>query len=261
MPDSINSVVVLEIVGKPDITNPPEISAEFNSFVDKLNINIASERQNVQIRYTLDGREPTIESKVYTKPFSINTTTNISARCFRDGMSVSRSVMKQFTKVEPQESKRVTNLQPGLLYNYYAGEWDQLPDFQTLSSQKKGIVPNFNIEERIEDEYFGFEFDGFINIPETGMYAFSTISDDGSQLFINGQLVVDNDGLHGAEEEEGLCALSKGKHHIRVTFFEKTGGNELKVYYRGPGINKQLIPDTILYFISFFGSYSNGKKN
>ena len=42
-------------------------------------------------------------------------------------------------------------------------------------------------------------------------------------------------------------ALKAGYHPIRVTFFEKGGGNQLKVSYQGPNINKQAISPQILF--------------
>ena len=43
-------------------------------------------------------------------------------------------------------------------------------------------------------------------------------------------------------------ALKAGYHPIRVTFFEKGGGNQLKVSYQGPDIEKQNIPPNILFY-------------
>jgi len=61
-------------------------------------------------------------------------------------------------------------------------------------------------------------------------------------------LVVDNDGLHGMYEEEGVIALAAGFHPIRVTFFEKTGGDGLKLSWKGAGMEKQVVPDGVLFF-------------
>ena len=80
-----------------------------------------------------------------------------------------------------------------------------------------------------------------MNIP------FFTDSDDGSRLYIGEELVVDNDGLHGMEERVGAIALAGGLHPIRVVYFEKTGGDDLKVRYKGPGIDKQPIPEDLLF--------------
>jgi hypothetical protein len=59
------------------------------------------------------------------------------------------------------------------------------------------------------------------------VYTFALTSDDGSRLFIDGEVVVDNDGLHGAEERRGDIALAAGWHAIRVEWFNKSGGAEL----------------------------------
>ena len=84
------------------------------------------------------------------------------------------------------------------------------------------------------------------SIKEKGVYTFYTDSDDGSQLFIGDDLVVDNDGLHSMKEVSGSVALSAGHHPIRVTYFEKNGGNKLNVYLESMKIQKQSIPDNLL---------------
>ncbi len=60
-------------------------------------------------------------------------------------------------------------------------------------------------------------------------------------------LVVDNDGLHGVQERSGSVRWTAGKHPIEITFFEKTGGQVLEVRYEGPGLAKQLIPNSALF--------------
>ena len=57
---------------------------------------------------------------------------------------------------------------------------------------------------------------------------------------------MENDGLHGTSEETGSIALSAGYHPIRVTYFEKTGANQLTISYKGPNMKKQVISDIIL---------------
>ncbi len=246
-PDSINSVVVLEIAGKPDINNPPEIKADFNIFVDEIEVAMTSDRENVQIRYTLDGTIPQPNSILATGPIRLTNTTTVSARCFRDDKPVSAAVQATFTKVAPLPAAAVTNPDAGIQYAYFEGDWDQLPDFSQLQPLKTGTLRNFDFSPRQNEEHFGFEYKGFIQIPDDGVYGFSTDSDDGSQLFIGDQLIVDNDGLHGMQEKKGVIALAAGFHPIRVTFFEKTGGDGLKVNWWGKKIQKQMVPDEVLF--------------
>lgn len=85
-----------------------------------------------------------------------------------------------------------------------------------------------------------------IRVPADGEYTFFTATDDGSRLYINGQLVVNNDGLHGMSEKSGRVSLSAGLHEITVTYFENGGGDGFRISWAGPGIEKQQIPDSVL---------------
>ena len=135
----------------------------------------------------------------------------------------------------------------GVNYNYYQGEWTNLPDFSKLQAVKSGLVSNFTLSPRNREEYFGFEFSAYIQIDTDGTYTFYTTSDDGSELFINNQKIVDNDGLHGAVEKSGKIFLTKGLHSIEVNYFERTRGQILEVEYAGPGVSKKLIPTAKLF--------------
>lgn len=131
-------------------------------------------------------------------------------------------------------------------YAYYEGTWLTMPDFSTLTPQKSGKANNFDLDVRNQDDKFAIQFTSFIEVPESGDYTFYTTSDDGSKLYINDKLIVNNDGLHGAQERSGKVQLTKGTHAIRVEYFEGSGGEILEVKYSGPGIQKQLIPNKVL---------------
>ncbi len=245
-PDSVNSVVVLDVIGKPDVNNPPDIQAAFDVFIDVAIIKVHSDRQQVDIRYTLDGTEPTIDSPLFEGAIELNETAVVSARCFRNNKAVSPTVSRKFTRVMPCRAVTPPEKLAGLDFKYFEGDWNVLPDFNRLTPQKQGVVNNFDFSVRDDVEHFGFVYTGYIHIPETGVYAFYTDSDDGSQLFIGDSLVVDNDGLHSLHEEKGVIALEKGFHPIRVTFFDKTGGDDLIVSIESTTFKKKPIPDSML---------------
>ena len=246
-PDSINSVIVLDVFGGVDVSNPPTIERDFNIFVDSLNVNVKSDRDNVQIRYTLDGTQPNITSPIVNGTINLTGTTTLTARCFRKDVPVSSFSSSAFIKVNVKPDLKNYNLEKGISYKYFEGTWDKLPDFSLLGSIKEGTVPNFDLSVRQQSEYFGIEFIGYIQITKDDVYAFYTDSDDGSQLFIDNDLVVNNDELHGAVQNKGVIALGKGFHSIRLKYFNKTGGLELKVYFQSPSLKKQEIPSSILY--------------
>jgi hypothetical protein len=139
------------------------------------------------------------------------------------------------------------NTVPGLAYRYFEGTWNALPNFASLTPAATGTVTNFTLAPRLRDDSFAFEFTGFVAVPADGLYTFSTASDDGSRLYIGTQLVVDNDGLHGVQTRSGKIALQAGVHALRVTFFEKGGGEALEVRWSGAGIADQTIPASRLF--------------
>ena len=85
---------------------------------------------------------------------------------------------------------------------------------------------------------------GRIFLPTTGTYTFYIASDDGSQLYVDGQLMVTNDGLHGPIEGGASTNLAAGYHRIEARMFNDYGEATLIASYAGPGIPKQVIPAT-----------------
>lgn len=76
---------------------------------------------------------------------------------------------------------------------------------------------------------FTLDFQGYIYVPETRAYTFRTGSDDGSSLFIDGQLVVNNDFYQGETFRSGAVMLTEGWHTIRIGFYEGGGDASLRV--------------------------------
>ena len=134
-----------------------------------------------------------------------------------------------------------------LHYEYYEGDFSVLPDFDTLTPAAVGMAPWFTLMPRAVTNQFAFRYDGCIEITKQGNYIFYTNSDDGSRLYIDGALVVDNDGVHVPRERSGNVNLSIGLHALRVTYFEGFGGETLDVRYQGPTIPKQFVPVRVLF--------------
>ena len=139
----------------------------------------------------------------------------------------------------------------GLNYKLYFGDFDELPDFNKLSPVETGIVPNININVTNRSDYYAFIWQGYIKLPAAGTYTFETISDDGSKVYFNtpysadGNAVVNNDGLHAAGSVKGDVTVSAaGSYPITITYFEKGSNQVMELYYSGPGISRQLIPDS-----------------
>jgi len=55
-----------------------------------LNIDLKSEKPNNEIRYTLDGKMPTMQSTLFTAPIKIEKSVDLVARSFKDGKAIGR---------------------------------------------------------------------------------------------------------------------------------------------------------------------------
>jgi hypothetical protein len=55
---------------------------------------------------------------------------------------------------------------------------------------------------------FAVRWTGYLSIRNAGLYTFSLRSDDGSKLFIDRTMIVNNDGLHGMRTRSGKMQLS-----------------------------------------------------
>ncbi|MEX2231398.1 MAG: Ig-like domain-containing protein [Cyclobacteriaceae bacterium] len=156
----------------------------------------------------------------------------------------------------------------GLWYGHSTGAWTDLDQITNWDEPEfTGWVPNLTLAPRTQEEYFNFEFTGFLFIETAGNYYFYLNSDDGSRLYIDGNTVVDFDGVHGrtsANEGHGVRSataipLSAGPHDLRVIFFEFIAGQSVNMSYQGADTDNQKlrIPDAALTSGDAPGSTNN----
>lgn len=150
---------------------------------------------------------------------------------------------------------------PGMGVSYYdLNAPTQLPNFSQLTPFKTDVVERlsfastnstFSTSERKDN--FGALYEGYITVDQPSEYTFFSNSDDGSKVYIDGVLVVNNDGLKSSQawafsmvEKSGKVKLKAGTHSLRVELFERTGSVGLFVSIAGPGLDKQVIPASML---------------
>ena len=137
------------------------------------------------------------------------------------------SKMPNFDQLVPIYTFVTANLDVPIR-NYTAG-------FPTPEMQS--VVENFAIRFRAELE---------VNIP--GMYVFELYSDDGSQLYINGSLIVNNDGVHPATSRQGRIRLQTGIHPIEIHYFQgPRHAIALQWFYQPPNGPKQIVPPHVIH--------------
>jgi hypothetical protein len=105
-----------------------------------------------------------------------------------------------------------------------------LPNFKKLKPVGTIYANELNVPRRsftqgfpgVTDrfEWFAIDYTGNIWIEKPGKYTWAVVSDDGSKLYIDGHLVIDNDGMHPARGYAGAAKLKRGEHRIRISYFQ-----------------------------------------
>ena len=100
----------------------------------------------------------------------------------------------------------------------------------------------------IGTDLFSVRWTGSLTPPESGLYTFSTNSDDGVRLWVGGDPVVNNWSDHSATVNPGApIYLEAGEPvAIRMEFYENGGDAVAQLFWRGPGIDNQIIPAEFL---------------
>lgn len=111
-------------------------------------------------------------------------------------------------------------LPEGLVATYYSdANWSSTPVRTTIDAQPSldslvaawgGNVP----------ETFSAAWTGSLVVLRTAVFTFATSSEDGSAVYIDGHLVVDNGGRHAVRFASGSTHLDRGVHEIFVEYFK-----------------------------------------
>lgn len=70
------------------------------------------------------------------------------------------------------------------------------------------------------NEWFAILYSGNFQVSKSGLHRFRLISDDGSYLVIDGQRVLDNDGIHGPVSKGVVLDMEPGQHRFELHYFQ-----------------------------------------
>src|SRR6266542_753475 len=103
-------------------------------------------------------------------------------------------------------------------------------------------------DRSMEPDTFSVRWSGQIEPEFSEKYTFSTTSDDGARLWVNGQLIVDNWWDHPAQDSTGSIELVAGqKYDVRMEYYENGGYASSQLCWESPSQLKQIIPSARLY--------------
>jgi alpha-L-fucosidase len=219
----------------------------FGAFAEKPKVEVAYDQRTMVpvvtvsslpgaiIRYTTDGTDPGPNSPQYSTPITPDKTMMLKTRAYRQGLIESGITTTEVKRYEYLPALSfVQEPAPGLSARLIKTNEDRytLDNIDRGEVVASGIVQNFALDPMCADRC-AMVWQGYINVEQTGGYQFATNSDDGSALYIDGQMIVNNDGTHGMTEKTGLAMLQRGWHSIKVSFYNAGGNTGLEVKF-GP---------------------------
>ena len=210
--------------------------------IDPLEVTLSTDQPGAEIRYTVDGSEPTRAALRYIKPLRLAATATVKARVFTDVGEADPTTTGVFTFVEPRSADRTGPVEQGLTYKYYEGVWSAVPETAAMTPVAAGLTDGVSLEPRGREAHFALKLQGYLEVPRTGVYTLFLSSDDGSKLYLGDRLLIDHDGLHGMIERGESVALTKGRHAVTLVMFQRGGDHGLALAWEGPGIPKQPVP-------------------
>ena len=226
-----------------------KISPRQNVFTDQASVSFAiptQQTEDIEFRYTLDGGDPTLESAIYTGPFTIKEDTYVKVRPFRKGLiktpfnipgeNAGKTVGAIFRKEQSRPALKVAVTEPGLAYEYFEAPWPTLfahaalPGVLTPKSQGKvaALLDEKDVEKtRTTDKAYAIRYNGYIQVPGKGIYSFyapvhlyTPTMDAGYdlRLWIDGEEWFPSPTLHS--ENIWHIALDAGLHRLDVSYVD-----------------------------------------
>ncbi len=225
------------------------ILAPRRAFTDSIVVALASPEPGVAIRYTLDGSEPGPASPTYAAPLVLRDSAVLRARACapgRDDRYVARAAFTRVALRPTATPAAPAGTRPGLAFDAYEGCLDSLAALAGLAPARSGTLPAVALPPEAPVECFALVLRGWLLAPADGLYTLSLRTDDGSDLRLDGDLVIDADGLHGEGDDRAEVALAAGPHAIELRYFQKRGDRALGLWWEGPGFGWEPVPPAAL---------------
>lgn len=100
---------------------------------------------------------------------------------------------------------------------------------QENSSNSAGIEILPSALKATYTQWVAIRCSGQIVITESNYYAYKLTSDDGSLLYLDGALLINNDGQHAVQSKSASKLMKKGLHSFRLDYFQAGGNTALKL--------------------------------
>jgi PA14 domain-containing protein/K319-like protein len=189
----------------------------------------------------------------FTEPNALSTTASFSA----PGTYTLRLTASDSALVSTSDLTVTVNPVPGSstgLTGQYYNDPGTGARFTTLALTRTDATVNFDWQSAapapgVQPDNFSVRWTGQVQAPVTGAFTFSTVSDDGVRLWVNGQLVIDNWTPHAdtTNTSTPIALVADAKYDIRMELFEAFGWATAKLLWAYPGQTPIVIPQSRLF--------------
>lgn len=227
----------------------PAIEGDLRLFENEAEVRLSCREEGAVIHFTLDGSEPTESSQVYEGPFSVSRSCVVKARAFKEGFEPSPVAFLTAHKRYYYPLADPAKMMRGCQFTFHTANFKSVNQIDGDPEEDSGTMKEPSIAGSAAEDHFAYGFFGYIDVPETGIWHFSVTSDDGSELWIEGEKVAANDGSHTVTTATGAIPLQKGLHPYRLLYFEDTGPQRLSWAWKKEGSARFVpIPSDRLYY-------------
>ncbi len=235
----------LAVFGNALFVATPSISPNGGNFSGSATVTLASDTPGAAIFYTLDNGLPTTNSILYTGPFAVTNSTGVRARACKTGGVDSFAAFATFV------SAADAGTGTGLTGDYFANQFMAFTGAPTLTRIDATVDFDWGADSPdplISTDLFTIRWTGTVQPQFAGACTFSTTTDDGARLWVDGQLLIDAWGSQAPTKRSGTISLAAGKKYpITLEYFENGGGAVARLAWSSAFQTEEIIPQTQLY--------------
>lgn len=219
-------------------------------------VTITGGRDGYEVRYTVDGTEPTAKSARYEGPVALKQPATVKARFFSGGQALPLVATRDYRAwqwpLRQPDVKDGKDLVPGLNLDYYEHENSvRIYDVMLRSPKNQQTTTGLELTPFEPVRFSAGKWTGYVKVPADGVYHFYLATSEGASLFLcNPERDLQLPALARCgwwgHTDQGSAALRAGLHRIEMQY-QRSSGNNLTLEVEGPGVPRQPLPTSGLF--------------
>jgi hypothetical protein len=252
----VPAINMLSVFGNAVFLAAPVIAPNGGIFTNSVLVTLSESTPGATMHYTLDGSTPTTNSPLYTGPFTVAASGAVKVVATIPGSPDSPVASATFYNSAALGSGS------GLIGQYFTNttltgtplvRTDPVVDFNWNTTPPDPSIGSVNYSVR---------WYGMVQPVFDESYTFSTTTDDGVRLSVNGQLLIDHWAPQSPTTWTGSISLrAQQLYSIQMEYFQAQGGAVAQLAWSSPSTASAIIPQSQLYPITSFPPVSFTGRN